>query len=80
MSGKEMTKSDFLSRHPGHDLASLNEIIPFYLQIRELLNNADKLNNVVLQPYVKFSLSQGGTNCTTLKQCGIASATLFNKF
>ena len=42
-----MTISDFLSRHPGYDLASLNEIIPISFQIRELLNNADKLDNII---------------------------------
>ena len=36
-----MTVSDFLSRHPGQDLASPNEIIPISLQSRELLNNTD---------------------------------------
>ena len=38
-----MTVSDFLSRHPGQDLASPNEIIPISFQSRELLNNTDIL-------------------------------------
>ena len=42
-----MTVSDFLSRHPGQDLASPNEIIPISFQIRELLNNADTLDYVI---------------------------------
>ena len=33
-----MTISDFLSRHPGQDLASPNEIIPISFQSKELLN------------------------------------------
>ena len=37
--GKDMTISDFLSRHPGQDLASPNEIIPISFQSKELLNN-----------------------------------------
>ena len=41
--GKDMTISDFLSRHPGQDLASPNEIIPISFQSRELLNNTDIL-------------------------------------
>ena len=36
-----MTISDFLSRHPGQDLASPNEIIPISFQSKELLNNTD---------------------------------------
>ena len=39
--GKDMKISDFLSRHPGQDLTSPNEIIPISFQSRELLNNAD---------------------------------------
>ena len=42
-----MKISDFLTRHPGHDLASPNEIIPIAFQIRKLLNNADKLDNII---------------------------------
>ena len=42
-----MTIFDSLSRHPDHDLASPNEIIPISFQIRELLNNVDKLNNII---------------------------------
>ena len=34
MRGKDMTISDFLSRHPGQDLASTNEIIPISFQSR----------------------------------------------
>ena len=45
--GKDMTISDFLSRHPGHDLASQNEIIPILFQIRELLTNANKLDDII---------------------------------
>ena len=45
--GKDMTISDFLSRHPDHNLASPNEIIPISFQLRELLNNADKLDNII---------------------------------
>ena len=44
---KDMTISNFLSRHPGHDLTSPNDIIPISFQIRELLNNADKLHNII---------------------------------
>ena len=36
-----MTISDFLSRHPGKDLASPNEIIPISFQSKELLNDTD---------------------------------------
>ena len=36
-----MTVSDFLSRHPGQELVSLNEIIPISFQSRESLNNTD---------------------------------------
>ena len=36
-----MTSSDFLSRHPGQDLASPNEIILISFQIQELLNDTD---------------------------------------
>ena len=39
--GKDMTVSDFLSRHPGHDLASPYEIIPNSFQSKELLNDTD---------------------------------------
>ena len=35
--GKDMTISDFLSRHPDQDLASANEIIPISFQSKELL-------------------------------------------
>ena len=41
--GKDMKVSDFLSRHPGQDLPSPNEIIPISFQSRELLNHADIL-------------------------------------
>ena len=36
-----MTVSDFLSRHPGQDLASPDEIIPMSFQGKKLLNNTD---------------------------------------
>ena len=36
-----MTISDFLSRHPGQDLVSPNEIIPISFQSKELLNDTD---------------------------------------
>ena len=36
-----MTISDFLSRCPGQDLASANEILPISFQSKELLNNTD---------------------------------------
>ena len=36
-----MTISDFLSRHPGQDLASPNEIIPISFLSKELLNDTD---------------------------------------
>ena len=36
-----MTISDFLSRHPGQDLASPNEIIPISFISKELLNDTD---------------------------------------
>ena len=39
--GKDITISDFLSRHPGQDLASPNEIIPISFQSKELLNDTD---------------------------------------
>ena len=42
-----MAISDFLSKHPGHDLTSPYEIIPISFQIRELLNTADKLDNII---------------------------------
>ena len=32
--GKDVTVSDFLSRHPGQDLASPNEIIPISFKAR----------------------------------------------
>ena len=41
-----MTISDFLSRDPGHDLASPNEIIPISFQSREFFNNTYKLDNL----------------------------------
>ena len=41
--GKDMAISDFLSRLPGQDLASPNEIIPISFQSREMLNNTDIL-------------------------------------
>ena len=44
--GKYITISDFLSKHPGQDLASPIEIIPISFQNRELLNSADKLDNM----------------------------------
>ena len=45
--GKDMTLSNFLSRHSGHDLASSNEILPISFQIRELFNNANTLDNII---------------------------------
>ena len=42
-----MTISDFLSRHLGQDLASLNEIIPISLQSRDLFNNTETLDSVM---------------------------------
>ena len=36
-----MTVFDFLSRHPGQDLASPHKIIPISFQSKELLNNTD---------------------------------------
>ena len=42
-----MTVSNFLSRHPGLDLASPNEIIPIFFQIKELLNNSGKLVGIM---------------------------------
>ena len=45
--GKDMTIYTFLSRHPGHDLAFLNEIIQIFFQMKELLNSADKLDNII---------------------------------
>ena len=42
-----MTLSDFLSRHPACELASPNEIIPISFHIRELINNANKLDNTI---------------------------------
>ena len=39
--GKDMTVSDFLSRHLGQELASPNEIIPVSFPSRHLLNNID---------------------------------------
>ena len=41
MRGKDMTISDFLSRHLGQDLTSPNEIIPISFQSKELLNDTD---------------------------------------
>ena len=43
MRGKDMTTSDFISRHKGQDLASPNEIIHISFQNGELLNNTDIL-------------------------------------
>ena len=43
MRGKDMTISDFLSRHPGQDSVSPNEIIPISFQSRELLNSREFL-------------------------------------
>ena len=40
-----MTISYFLSRHPGHDLAS--PMIPISFHIRELLNNVAKLYSTI---------------------------------
>ena len=45
-----MTRSDFLSRHPGHDLAFPNEIIPISFQSSELLTNRDILCPVKKAP------------------------------
>ena len=42
-----MTISDFLSRHQGQDLVSPNEIIQINSQLSELLNNVDKLHNII---------------------------------
>ena len=42
-----MTVSDSLSGHSGQYLALSNEIIPISFQSRELVNNADKLDNVI---------------------------------
>ena len=36
-----MTISDFLSRHPGQDSSSPNEIIPISFQSKELINDTD---------------------------------------
>ena len=36
-----MTMSAFLSRHPGQDLASPNEIIPISFQSQEVMNDTD---------------------------------------
>ena len=47
LDGKDMTISDFLSRKPGHDLSSPNEIFPMSFHIRELLNSAEKLDNIM---------------------------------
>ena len=41
LGGKDMTISDFLSRHPGQGFASPNEIIPISFQSKELLNDTD---------------------------------------
>ena len=46
LTGKDITIYDFLSRHPGHDLASPN-IIPISIETREFLNNADKSDNII---------------------------------
>ena len=42
-----MTISDFLSRHAGHDVPSPNEVIPISFQIQELLNNTEKMANII---------------------------------
>ena len=42
-----MTVSDFLSRHPGHHLASSNEIILIPFQIKDLVGNSYKSNSVI---------------------------------
>ena len=39
--GKDMTISDSLSKHPGKELASPDEIIPISFQRKELLNDTD---------------------------------------
>ena len=36
-----MTISDFLSRHPGQDLASTNEMIPISFQSQEVLTDTN---------------------------------------
>ena len=41
LKGKDMTISDFLSRHPGQDLASPNEITTISFLSKELLNDTD---------------------------------------
>ena len=41
LKGKDMTVSGSLSRHPGQDLASPNEIIPISFLSKELLNDTD---------------------------------------
>ena len=46
--GKDMTVSDFLSRHPGQDLASPNEIIPISFQSKELLKDQFTVSDVLL--------------------------------
>ena len=48
--GKDMTISDFLSRHPGQDLASPNKIIPISFQSKELLNDTDICSPVKKPP------------------------------
>ena len=50
MRGKGMTISDFLSTHPGQDLAAPNEIIAIFFQSREFLNNTDILFPVKKTP------------------------------
>ena len=41
-----MTVSDSLSGHLDYDLASQNKIIQISFQIRDLLNNLDKLDSI----------------------------------
>ena len=45
--GKNMPIFNFVSRHPGYDLTFPNEIFPISFQIRVLLNNLDKLDNII---------------------------------
>ena len=47
MKGKYIAVSDFLSRYPGHDLTSPNQIILIYFQIKELLHNSDQLDLII---------------------------------
>ena len=42
-----MKISDFLCRHSDHELASPNKILPISFQSRNLLNNANKLDNII---------------------------------